>query len=87
MNSPADFDWRVTGSLTLNDIAGRFDWQAAAQQSTSGTHAHSPEISPYLFKNALVFPKHGLNMNQNVTEGIKHMKKKCSLIYNPQIPL
>lgn len=63
-----------------------FDWQAAAQQSTSSTHAPSPEISPYLFKNALVFPKHGLNMNQNVTEGVKHMKKKMLINLQPSDP-
>ena len=62
-----------------------FDWQAAAQQTTSNTHVHSSEISPYLLKTTLVFLKP--NTNQNVTESIKQMKNQKPLIYTPQIPL
>lgn len=76
----------IGGSLGLwpwMTLLAPFDWQSAAQQTISSTHAHSPEISPYLFKDTLVFPKHGLNRNQNVTAGIKHSLKK-SMIFNLQ---
>ena len=76
----------IGGSLGLwpwMTLLAHFDWQSAARQTTSSTHAHSPEISPSLLKNTLMFPKHGLNMNRNVTVGIKHSLKK-STIFNLQ---
>jgi hypothetical protein len=52
-----------------------FDWQAATLQTTSSTYAQSPEISPYLFKNTLVFPKLELSMCHDMAVGIENSLK------------